>query len=130
MLTAQTIESRKKEIAAMDIDKRRALWLSIHKQSELYNNLFGGAAIVCAAVSSQLDGHPTILLITGLTAAVSTAMVTFLNLKGRAVTYINAWRILDKARSTYLSHEDATLDSVGDALNQAEEYIQGALHRM
>lgn len=129
METAERIAVRKKELKAMGVYERRSLWLKLHKQAEFYNNLFGGAGIVCAAVSSQLAGQPKVLLCTGLTAAISTTLVTFLNLKTRSIAYINAWRILDQARSLYLAKEDVALETVVEAMNKAEEHIANTLHK-
>ena len=129
MLTIQDIETRKKELEVVGIEKSKKTWHRVHKISEHLNNIFGGTGIVCGAVSSQLSGHANILLITGLTAAVSTALVAFLNLRSRSITFINAWRILDEATVDYLTDKNATLDKVGDAKNKAEKYIRDSLHK-
>ena len=110
--TVDIIANRKKELAALEVDERLKLWLKIHKGSELHHNLLGVTGIVCAAVSSQLSQHPHVRLVTGLVAAISTALLTFLNRKARSITYINAWRILDKAVTDYLSNEDARLEAL------------------
>ena len=129
MITVDTITERKRELAALEVDKRMEVWHKIHRASEFRHNVLGITGIVCAAVSSQLSAHPRVLLMTGLVAAVSTALLTFLNLKARSVTYINAWRMLEGAVTKYLTSDDAKLEAVGDARTKAEQYIQNVLHR-
>ncbi len=129
MTMEKIIAERKRELEEIGLFKRLELWLKLHKEAEIYNNIFGVTAIICAAVSSQLSESPKVLLVTGLVAALSTSVVTFLNLKARSVTYINAWRMLDKEITHYLSDRGAELESVGDAAGKAEEYIQNSLHK-
>lgn len=130
MTTVDIIANRKKELAALGVDERLKLWLKIHKDSELRHNLLGVMGIVCAAVSSQLSQHPHVLLVIGLAAAISTALLTFLNLKARSITYINAWRMLERAVTDYLSNEDAKLEAVCAARSDAEQCIQSVLHKI
>ncbi len=129
MLTVEQIKARKAALEEAEMYKIKKIWHRVHLRSENLNNLFGAIGIVCGTLSSQLSEHEDILLFTGLAAAISTALVAFFNLRSRSVTFINAWRILDEATTSFITDENTTLDKVGEAKNRAEDYIRDSLHK-
>src|SRR5580700_8437571 len=117
---ADIIAAKEKELQGLGIETRVDEWMRIHRGTENWHTVIGLVGIASVLASPQIYTYsPAAATVISFIGALATGAVTFLKLEKRANTYVNAWRIVDKAKRHYLAERASSIEEVNAAVDNA-----------